>query len=47
MGAVFGVGRVRGKRGRGVSGKAIVLSLPKRGEWVYAETVPNTPKAML
>jgi transposase len=37
----FGARRVRGKRGRGASGKQIVLGIFKRSGSVYTELVPN------
>lgn len=37
----FGARRVRGKRGRGASGKQIVFGIFKRNGSVYTETVPN------
>ena len=37
----FGARRVKGKRGRGASGKTIVFGLLKRGDKVYTEIVPN------
>ena len=43
----FGSRRVRGKRGRGASGKTIVFGLFKRGGKVYAEIVPDAKKATL
>jgi transposase-like protein len=43
----FGPRRVRGKRGRGASGKTIVFGLLKRGNEVYTEIVPNASKAAL
>jgi len=43
----FGARRVRGKRGRGASGKTIVFGLLKRGDCVYTEIVPNASKATL
>jgi transposase len=43
----FGPQRVRGKRGRGASGKSIVLGLLKRGDPVYTEIVPDASKATL
>ena len=43
----FGSRRVRGKRGRGASGKTIVLGLLKRGGNVYVQVVPNAKKATL
>lgn len=43
----FGSRRVRGKPGRGASGKTIVFGLFKRGGKVYAEIVPDAKKATL
>lgn len=43
----FGARRVRGKRGRGASGKTIVFGLLKRDGKVYAEIVPDCKKATL
>jgi transposase len=43
----FGARRVRGKRGRGASGKTIVFGLLKREGKVYTEIVPNCKKATL
>jgi len=43
----FGSRRVRGKRGRGASGKTIVFGLFKRGGKVYAEIVPDAKKTTL
>jgi transposase len=43
----FGPLGVRGKRGRGASGKTIVFGLLKRGNQVYTEIVPNASKAAL
>ena len=43
----FGPRRVRGKRGRGASGKTVVFGLLKRGNEVYTEIVPNASKAAL
>jgi len=43
----FGSRRVRGKRGRGASGKTIVFGLLKRGSQVYTEIVPDASKATL
>jgi hypothetical protein len=37
----FGARRVRGKRGRGASGKTIVFDLLKRDGKVYMEIVPD------
>jgi len=43
----FGARRVRGKRGRGASGKTIVFGLLKRDGCVYTEIIPNASKATL
>ncbi len=43
----FGPHRVRGKRGRGASGKTIVFGLLKRDDKVYTEIVPDCKKATL
>jgi transposase-like protein len=43
----FGPHRVRGKRGRGASGKTIVFGLLKRDDKVYTEVVPDCKKATL
>lgn len=43
----FGPHRVRGKRGRGASGKTIVFGLFKRDDCVYTEIVTNCRKATL
>ena len=43
----FGPRRVRGKRGRGASGKTIVLGLFKRGGQGYPEIVPDCSKKTL
>ena len=43
----FGPRRVRGKRGRGASGKPIVFGLFKRGGQVYTEIVPDCPEKTL
>jgi transposase-like protein len=43
----FGPHRVRGKRGRGASGKTIVFGLFKRDEQVYTEIVTNCRKVTL
>jgi len=43
----FGPRRVRGKRGRGGSGKTIVFGLFKRGGQVYPEIVPDCSKKTL
>ena len=40
----FGVRRVRGKRGRGASGKTIVFGIFKRNGSVYTEIVPDCCK---
>jgi transposase len=37
----FGPRRVRGKRGRGASGKTVVFGMKKRGEKVYTQVVKN------
>ena len=37
----FGARRVKGKRGRGASGKTVVFGLFKRGDNVYTEIVPD------
>jgi transposase len=44
-GSYFGARRVRGKRGRGASGKTIVFGLLKRDGRVYTEIVPDCKKA--
>ena len=41
----FGARRVRGKRGRGASGKTPVFGLLKRAGRVYTEIVPDCLKA--
>ena len=41
----FGARRVRGKRGRGASGKTIVFSIFKRNGSVYTEIVPIVESA--
>src|SRR5215216_6007207 len=41
----FGARRVRGKRGRGASGKTIVFGIFKRNGCVYTEVVPDCKKA--
>ena len=41
----FGARRIRGKRGRGASGKTIVFGLLKRDGNVYTEIVPDCSKA--
>ena len=43
----FGPRRIRGKRGRGASGKTIVFGIFKRGDKVYTEIVPDASKASL
>lgn len=43
----FGARRVRGKRGRGASGKTIVFGLLKRDGKLYTEIVPDCKKATL
>jgi len=43
----FGARRVRGKRGRGASGKIPVLGLHKRGDCVFVSVVENCSKAQL
>ncbi len=43
----FGARRVRGKRGRGASGKTIVFGLLKREGKVYTEIVPDCKKTTL
>ncbi|MDQ3255020.1 MAG: IS1595 family transposase [Acidobacteriota bacterium] len=43
----FGARRVRGKRGRGASGKTIVFGVLKRDSKVYTEIVPDCKKATL
>jgi transposase len=43
----FGARRVRGKRGRGASGKTIVFGIFKRKGCVYTEIVPDCKKATL
>jgi transposase len=43
----FGARRVRGKRGRGASGKTPVLGLHKRGDRVYVSVVGNCSKREL
>jgi transposase len=43
----FGARRVRGKRGRGASGKTIVFGLLQRDGKVYTEIVPDCKKATL
>ena len=43
----FGPRRVRGKRGRGASGKTIVFGILERGDCVYTEIVPNCTKTTL
>jgi transposase len=43
----FGARRVRGKRGRGASGKSIVFGIFKRNGCVYTEVVADCKKATL
>src|SRR5947209_6746871 len=43
----FGARRVRGKRGRGASGRTIVFGIFKRNGCVYTEVVPDCKKATL
>jgi len=43
----FGPRRVRGKRGRGASGKTIVFGIFKRNGKVYTEVVPDAKKRSL
>ena len=43
----FGSKRVKGKRGRGASGKTIVFGLFKRDEKVYTEIIPDVKSATL
>ena len=43
----FGPHRVRGKRGRGASGKTILFCLLKRDGNIYTEIVPDASKASL
>jgi transposase-like protein len=43
----FGAKRVRGKRGRGATGKTIVFGIFKRNGWVYTEIVPDCQKRTL
>ena len=43
----FGAKRIKGKRGRGSSGKTIVFGLFKRKGKVYTEIVPNTSRKTL
>lgn len=43
----FGARRVRGKRGRGASGKTIVFGIFRRNGWVYTEIVPDCQKRTL
>ena len=45
--AYFGARRVRGKRGRGASGKTPVIGLLKRGGKVFTSVVKNCSKAEL
>jgi transposase-like protein len=46
-GSYFGARRVRGKRGRGASGKTIVFGIFKRNGSVYTEIVPDCKKVTL
>ncbi|HEZ3814509.1 TPA: IS1595-like element ISNme3 family transposase [Neisseria meningitidis] len=43
----FGARRIRGKSGRGASGKTIVFGILKRNGVVYTEIVPDASKASL
>jgi len=43
----FGARRVRGKRGRGASGKHIVFGIYKRNGFVFTEIVPDVQKKTL
>jgi len=43
----FGARRVKGKRGRGASGKTIVFGIYKRNGKVFTEIVPNVQKRTL
>lgn len=43
----FGARRVKGKRGRGASGKTIVFGLLKRKGKVYTKIIPNCSRATL
>lgn len=43
----FGAKRIRGKRGRGASGKTIVFGILKRDGNVYTEIVPDASKKQL
>ena len=43
----FGARRIKGKRGRGASGKTIVFGILKRNGKVYTEIVPDCSKATL
>jgi len=43
----FGPRRIRGKRGRGASGKTIVFGIFKRDDKVYTEIVPDASKTSL
>lgn len=43
----FGARRVRGKRGRGASGKTIVFGLLKRNDNIYTEIIPDASRASL
>ena len=47
MNLTFGARRVRGKRGRGASGKTIVFGIFKRNGAVYTEIVPDCRKRTL
>jgi transposase-like protein len=47
MESYFGARRVRGKRGRGASGKTIVFGIFKRNGCVYTEVVPDSRKRTL
>ncbi len=43
----FGVRRVRGKRGRGASGKTIVFGLLKRGDKVHTQLIKKCDRTAL
>ena len=43
----FGTKRIKGKRGRGASGKTPVFGILERGGKVYTEIVPDCAKATL
>jgi transposase len=43
----FGAKRIKGKRGRGASGKTVVFGILQRGGKVYTEIVPDCAKATL